>query len=185
MKIKESVLLLFVLAGTLVAKAQLQQGSALVGGNISRFDLSLNKGNNFSMRINPNVAWFFRDNIALGPYISFGLSTAKGAGTNIDYGIGAFGRYYINDKNLNLSKHARFFVEANTGIQGNNPAVGDNTNGLGLGFGPGIAYFITPQIGLETLFKYQGIIGFGSSVTSSDLILAMGLQIYLPARRVK
>jgi hypothetical protein len=189
MKIKRCTLLpALMLAGILSvfsAKAQLQQGNVMVGGDISRFDLSLNSGNNFSMRIDPKAAWFIRDNIALGGYLNFGLVTAKGAGTSVDYGIGALARYYVNDRNVNPARHARFFAEANLGIEGRNPAVGDNTNGLGLGFGPGIAYFITPTIGLETLLKYQGIIGFGSSVTSSDLVLGMGFQIYLPDRRLK
>jgi hypothetical protein len=82
-------------------------------------------------------------------------------------------------------RHARFFFEANAGIEGTNPASGDNTNGLGLGIGPGLAYFITPNVGLEGLLKYQGIVGFGSETTSSALILSLGLQIYLPTARIK
>ncbi len=75
----------------------------------------------------------------------------------------AMGRYYINDKQLNdLIGHSRFFVEGNVGIEGDNPATGDNTNGLGLGLGPGWAYFITPNIGLEALLQYCGIVGFSS-----------------------
>ncbi len=70
-------------------------------------------------------------------------------------------------------------MEANVGIEGYNPSVGDNTNGLGLGAGPGYAYFITENIGLETLLKYNGIIGFGSEPTSSSLTLSFGFQIYL------
>ncbi len=167
------------------ANAQIQRGNVMVGGDIYRLDLSLNKGGNFNMLIDPKAAWFIRDNIALGGYLNFGLSTAKHAGTSVNYGVGPLARYYINDRNLNVAKHARFFIEANVGIEGNNPAVGDNSNGLGLGFGPGLAYFVTPTIGLETLLKYQGIIGFGSSATSSDLILGMGFQIYLPDRRIK
>lgn len=189
MKIKKSTLFpVLLLAGSLSVfsvKAQIQKGNVMVGGDISNFNLSLNSGNNFSMRIDPKAAWFIRDNIALGGYFNFGLATAKGAGTSVDYGFGGLARYYINDRNINPARHARFFGEANIGIEGRNPAVGDNTNGLGLGFGPGIAYFVTPTIGLETLLKYEGIIGFGSSVTSSNLVLSMGFQIYLPDRRFK
>ncbi|MEP6595022.1 MAG: hypothetical protein ABJA71_03705, partial [Ginsengibacter sp.] len=56
---------------------------------------------------------------------------------------------------------------------------------LGLGFGPGYAYFITPNIGLETLLKYNGIIGFGNATTQSNLNLNVGFQIYLPTRNLK
>jgi hypothetical protein len=82
-------------------------------------------------------------------------------------------------------KHGRFFIEANAGIEGSNPAVGESTNGLGLGFGPGFVYFVTPNIGLEALLKYQLIVGFGSSVTSSNLVFNFGAQIYLPGKALR
>jgi len=56
---------------------------------------------------------------------------------------------------------------------------------LGLGFGPGYAYFITENIGLETLLKYNLIVGFGSSATNSNLNLSLGFQIYLGSGRAK
>lgn len=179
------IVLLCICLCSLKANAQIQKGNVLVGGDISRMDLSLNEGNNFSFVIDPKAAWFIKDNIAIGGYINFNLVTAKGAGSSISYGIGPLARYYINDKNVNVLRHARFFLEANAGIQGNNPHVGSSTNGLGLGFGPGIAYFITPNIGLEALLKYQGIVGFGSSVASSDLVFGLGFQIYLPKRKIE
>jgi hypothetical protein len=126
-----------------------------------------------------------RDNVALGAYFLVGLSTAKNAGTSVNYGLGALGRYYINDKTVNLVQHSRFFFEGTVGIEGDNPAVGDNTNGLGLGVGPGWTYFITPNIGLEALLKYNGIVGFGSAPTSNNLNLSVGFQIYLPSSRAK
>lgn len=170
------------------AKAQVQRGNLLVGADIANFNLSLNKGGNFNMRIDPKLAFFIRNNIAVGPYLNFELQTSKGNGTSIDYGIGLLGRYYINDSTLNLLKHGRFFLEANLGIEGSNPSntTGlDNTNGLGLGVGPGFAYFITENVGLETLLKYNGIVGFGSRPTSSNLNLSFGFQIYLGSARAR
>lgn len=181
--------LLFVLSiamtSSLLTNAQIQKGNVMVGGDISQMDLSLNSGNNFSFNLDPKAAWFIQDNLAVGAYVNFGLVTAKGAGSNINYGIGPLARYYINDKNIDVLRHMRFFLEGNVGIEGNNPHVGNSTNGLGLGFGPGLAYFITPNIGLEGLIKYQGIVGFGSSATSSDLTFGLGFQIYLPKSRVE
>lgn len=170
---------------SLETNAQIQKGNVMVGGDITQLDLSLNEGHNFNVVIEPKAAWFIKDNLALGGYVNFDLTTAKGAGTSISYGVGPLARYYINDKSINVLRHARFFVEGNVGIEGNNPHVGSSTNGLGLGIGPGIAYFITPNIGLEGLLKYKGIVGFGSSVTSSDLVFGVGFQIYLPRKRVE
>jgi hypothetical protein len=167
------------------AHAQIQKGNVMVGADLADIQLSLNKGGNFSFRIDPKAAWFIRDNIALGAYLNVGLSTAKDAGTSINYGVGPLARYYINDKELNLLRHSRFFIEGNIGIEGYNPAVGDNTNGLGLGAGPGLAYFITPNIGLEALVKYNGIVGFGSAVSSNNINFGLGFQIYLPSSRIR
>ena len=177
-------MMVFLVAVTKV-NGQIQQGNLLVGADIANVDLSLDKGGNFAFRIDPKLAWFVRDNVALGAYFLVGLSTAKNAGTSVNYGLGALGRYYINDKTVNLVQHSRFFFEGTVGIEGDNPAVGDNTNGLGLGIGPGWTYFITPNIGLEALLKYNGIVGFGSAPTSNNLNLSVGFQIYLPSSRAK
>jgi hypothetical protein len=166
-------------------KAQIQRGNLLVGADIANLNLTLNSGGAFNMRIDPKLAFFIKNNLAVGPFIDVSLFTAKGAGTSVDYGVGALGRYYINDSAVNLLKHGRFFIEGNVGIEGSNPSSGANTNGLGLGFGPGYAYFITDNVGLETLLKYTGIIGFGSAATSSTLNLAFGFQIYLGSARAK
>jgi hypothetical protein len=167
------------------SNAQIQKGNIMVGADVADILIGLSKGSNFSFTVDPKAAWFIQDNVALGVYVVAGLSTAKDAGTSVNYGIGPLARYYINDKSIEVLKHSRFFVEGNVGIEGNNPATGDNTNGLGIGVGPGIAYFITPNIGLEALVKYNGIIGFGSAVTNHNINIGFGFQIYLPSSKIK
>jgi hypothetical protein len=176
---------LFVLFTVLAANSQIQRGNLLVGADIANFNMGLDKGSNFVINLDPKIAIFLRDNLALGGYLNFGLTTSKGAGESIDYGIGALGRYYFSDTTLNFVRHSRFFIEANVGIEGTNPASGENTNGLGIGIGPGWSYFITSSVGLEALVKYRGIIGFGSRATTSAINLGIGFQIYLPTSRLR
>ena len=173
------------LFGFLQSQAQIQRGNVMVGANLADIDLNLNKGGNFNVRLDPKAAWFIQDNLAVGGYVSLVIATAKGAGTSINYGIGPLARYYVSNREVNVLQHARLFVEGNAGIEGFNPAVGSNTNGLGLGIGPGIAYFITPNIGLEALVKYNGIVGFGSSVSNNALNVGFGFQIYLPSAKIR
>ncbi|HEX8355992.1 MAG TPA: hypothetical protein VF610_01200 [Segetibacter sp.] len=187
---KKNLLALAVLlsAGIFSANAQIQRGNVLVGGDIADFNVGLNKGSYFSVDLSPKAAWFVSDNTALGGYVNLGLSTAKGQGTTFLYGIGALGRLYNNGNAVPAVRHTRFFLEANVGIDGENYSqsnINTTTNGLGLGVGPGIAYFITPNIGLEGLLKYQGILGFGTRATSSNLNLNVGFQVYLPSRAVR
>jgi hypothetical protein len=165
--------------------AQIQRGNLLVGGDIANFNLTLGGGGAFQMRIDPKLAFFIRDNVALGAYLDFGLATAKGAGTTTDYGVGALGRYYISDPKVNVLRQGRLFFEGTVGVQGVSLSGGSNTTGLGLGIGPGYAYFVTSNIGLETLLKYNGIVGFGSQAYRSNLNLGIGFQIYLSGRRTR
>lgn len=167
------------------ANAQLQKGNVLIGGDLAGFNLGLNEGGAFSMSLTPKAAWFIKDNVALGGYVDFGLATAKNAGTTVNYGVGGLGRYYFSSSDVAVARSTRFFLEANAGLQGVNVSGGGSTNGLGLGFGPGLAYFVTPNVALESLLKYTGVVGFGSSATASLLQLNLGFQIYLPGSRVK
>lgn len=166
------------------AHAQIRRGNIMVGGNISNMKLGLNEGGAFELNLNPKAAWFIRNNLALGAYVDLGLMAAKATKPSTSYGVGALGRYYINDPMVNVHHKVRFFAEATAGFEGYNPSWGDNTNGLGITIGPGITYFVTPSIGLEALAKYRGIVGFGSTPAVSNLLFGIGFQIYLPGGQV-
>jgi len=118
----------------------------------------------------------------LGAYVNLGIETAKNSSTTTNYGAGALGRYYTG-QDVEVLKHGRFFGEATVGVGGINVSDnGGHTNGINLGVGPGFAYFVTPNVGLETLLKYNGLAGFGNAAYQSTLNLTFGLQIYLPGR---
>lgn len=171
------------------AHGQIQKGNLMAGASLANFDLGLqSNNNNFSLTVNPKLGYFIEDNIAIGGEVLLGFATAKGY-TDIDYGVGVFGRYFISDQRAVLLKHTRFFLEGNVGISGQNhkpkglPA--STTNGLGIGIGPGVSYFITPNVGLEALLKYNAIIGFGSATTVNRLSFGLGFQIYLPTSKAR
>ncbi|MGY3052823.1 hypothetical protein ACVWYG_001019 [Pedobacter sp. UYEF25] len=181
---KKLLFTIFAAAGIAgAANAQIQKGNVLVGANIANIGYTLDKPNAFSLDLNPKAAWFIQDGLAIGADLNLGVATAgKGLGTTINYGIAALGRYYGSTGANEVVKHSRFFGEATVGINGRNLSGGGSTNGLGFSFGPGFAYFVTPNIGLETLLKYNGTVGFGSSAYAHGLNLGVGLQIYLPGR---
>ncbi|MGZ3872686.1 MAG: hypothetical protein ACXVJD_07195 [Mucilaginibacter sp.] len=164
------------------ASAQIQKGNVLVGGNFANLSLGLDDSKVFSLDLTPKAAWFIEDNIALGAYANLGIQTAKNSSTTTNYGVGALGRYYTGE-DVEILKHGRFFGEATLGLGGVNVSDnGGHTNGVDLGVGPGFAYFITPNIGLETLLKYNGVAGFGNAAYQSTLNLSFGLQVYLPGK---
>ncbi|QEC51193.1 outer membrane protein with beta-barrel domain [Anseongella ginsenosidimutans] len=171
------------LAAVTFAHAQTEEGNLLVGGNISNFRLDFqDESTTFQMTLTPKIAYFVRDNMALGGYGELGIIASEGNDAIVNYGIGALGRYYISDADVVIVRDSRFFLEANAGFHGNNGAA--NTNGIGIGFGPGWTYFITENIGLEALLKYNLTVGLGNSTTNNNLNLGVGFQIYLPTRRL-
>lgn len=164
------------------AKAQIQKGNVLIGSDLANLNLGLSSPTSFTGTISPKAAWFIQDNVALGAYANLGISTVKNNGSVFTYGVGALGRIYAGGGN-EIIRHGRIFGEANVGINGQNISQnGGSTTGLGFGVGPGFAYFITPSIGLETLIKYNGIVGFGSSPFTNNVALNFGFQVYLPGR---
>ena len=169
--------------------AQTQKGNVLIGANLSDIGLNFQKDNTqFSLNINPKAGWFVKDNLAVGGEVNMGLNTQKGA-TAIAYGFGVFGRKYYGAETTNLARTAKWFLEANAGIYGLNISGTDliksSTNGVGLGIGPGYSYFISQNIALEALAKYNFTAGFGNSPTNNSIKLGLGFQIYLPGNRVK
>ena len=168
----------------LSANAQIQEGNIMVGGNLANINLGLNDPAIFSVDISPKMAWFIQDNVAVGGYVDFGIETAEHSSTTTHYGAGALGRYYLG-KDVEVLRHGRFFGEATVGLGGVNVSGADNTNGLNLSVGPGFAYFITPNIGLELLLKYNGLVGLGSEPYQNNLNLSYGLQIYLPGKKIR
>jgi len=185
MKKTLSVLVTFCFLFTEKSTAQLEQGNIIVGADLANFNLGLKKGSLTTINITPNALWLLNSSVALGAYVNFGLATQKvddETFSTTTYGIGVLGRYYVNDPKMNLLKQGRWFFEGNAGFQGSNTKGGNSTNGLGLGIGPGYAYFITKNIAFETLLKFDENLGFGNTTSTNDLNLSLGFQIYLPGK---
>src|SRR4051812_10372518 len=71
---------------SIAINAQTQKDWFLIGGDISKINLDFQKGNTaFDFNLNPRVAWFVRDNFALGAQALIGVSTATGY-TSFSYG---------------------------------------------------------------------------------------------------
>jgi hypothetical protein len=173
-----TVVLTFTFSGEAVT--QIRRGNLMVGADVANLDLTLGGSGTFQASLTPKLGLFFRDKIAAGAYGVFGITTAKEAGTTTNYGAGLFGRYFTGNTNEDLFRQGRFFFEGNAGVEGVSFANGSSTTGLGMGAGPGFSYFISNNVALEALLKYNGIIGFGSRPYQSNVGLHVGFQIYLP-----
>lgn len=189
-KILHAIMLVTAVLGTASVKAQTQKGNLMWGADLLNITGTFQNGNNqFNMGLSPKLGYFIQDNFVLGAEIDLSIATSKTFNT-YNYGISPFARYYFDDKRLEFSQRARFFLEANVGFAGTNlkdktTDASTSTNGLNIGFGPGLAYFITPNVALETLLKYDLTVGFGNSTTTNRIGLNLGFQIYLPTKHAK
>ena len=161
----------------ITANAQLQQGNWMVGAQVANVKFT----NGFAMSLSPNLAYFIQDRWALGAQVGLDVLSPEGTSdTQTNWSIAPFTRYYFTSNEVdNLLNNGAFFAEGSAGFGGNNSSVGDSTNGVELGIGAGYAYFITPNVGLEGLLKYKGLVGGGNTNSQGDLYLGVGFQIYL------
>ncbi|MFP3593357.1 hypothetical protein [Chryseobacterium sp. SIMBA_038] len=174
---------------TTTMNAQIQEGNWMVGSSLVSSNFGLNTGGGYSIGLQPKGAYFIKDNVAVGGYVNLGISkVTNGSPTDFTYGVGALGRYFLSpgEKGVdNLLNHGRWFFEGNLGVGGRSVEGGNSTTGLDFGVGPGYSYFITPNIGLEGLVKYQGQSGFGSEGLNSNITFNVGFSIYLPTSKGK
>lgn len=165
--------------------SQTSKGNILLGGDFANFDLGLQKGAGFQMKIDPKLGIFFHDHFAMGAYASFDYQNVSQS-TSIAFGAGLLSRFYSKGKaSPGGLDRSSFFFEITAGLAGSHITNGTSTDGLGLGAGPGYTFFLSPNIGLETLLKYNALLGFGSKALQSDLNLNIGFQIYLDSHKMR
>lgn len=174
-----SMTFLTILGYGTTANAQIQKGNIMLGANLMDLKASFGTKSSFSINVLPKVAYFVEDNLALGVNVGLNYVTTKNQGNTYSYEVSGFGRYYFGNQEIEpLLNHGRFFGEANIGIGGEN----STPIGFKFGFGPGYSYFITPNIGLEALVKFNGIVGSGSS---TGISFGLGFQIFLPTKNAR
>ncbi len=174
---KQKTIFLFVLALflPLFLFSQTNKGDQLIGGSVSLSIQSVDDNNFVNMLINPNLGFFFLDDLAAGG--SLGLSYSKSGEfySTFSLSIGPFARYYFE-----MSEKAKAFVHLNLLIGTTATKYGDEKDSdmlSGMGIGPGVSFFLTPQVAIESALTYNrsryGGDGYG------DVMLNIGVQAYL------
>lgn len=161
------------------AFAQTEKGSLLLGGNVGMNFSSQPNNKHFSASVSPRVGVFVVNRLALGATVPMGY-TSSGINSSryFNIGIGPFVRYYMGaGKAVPFLEakggwnHSRYRYEAPIGIERK------ETQNYGYGgLGLGLAYFLTPSVGLESLLSYD--IYRQNSFTNRNLNLNIGFQIY-------
>lgn len=138
----------------IVAKAQVEKNTLLIGGSAS-FTTAEGESSFF---LNPNVGVFVIDRLAVG--VNAFILTAGG---NTSWSLGPFGRYYFG-KNESGKPFAGLGFGI-SGVDGSDPNFGVNVGG-------GYAIFLNKSIALEFSATYSRIDDF------DQLGIGAGFQIH-------
>jgi len=168
---------------------------SLSGSSQSHIDTSYKSENNtVGFSIAPNYGYFIKDNFAIGATINFGVSnstqntsytspiTYTNKSNTLSYGIGGFANYYVN-----ITDNFKFYFNGgvnylystqNTKHSNNDPYYfysprnPENqeiqTNAISFSIAPGLVYFVTPKLGIQTTF---GNINYNYSSSKNKSLL--------------
>ena len=160
--------------------AQLKKGNLLIGGNVGlnlQFD---QRDNAFSLFLNPQVLSFVSDNVAVGGALGLNYFTA---GDFSSFGLSVLpsGRIYFPGEKDNLA----FFVDGQVGVQLLNSSFGagfgsDTDTALAFAFGPGVSFFLSDDVAIDTGLSFNRI---GGVVDISTLNVNVGFQLFLNRKR--
>jgi len=185
-------------AGLLVAgvtNAQIKKGDIILGGDLGfststqSSNQSPDKSKQNGVNISPSIGWAVKDDLTMGVILSFLHSKSESAGNGQTQTIDNYGLGYFIRKYKMLGSGFALFAEGNLiggyGHTKNIPSPGSTESDLKgynvkLGFYPGIAYFISRHVMLETGFRdlayanynhikttYTGVTGDSKSSTFS------------------
>ncbi len=160
--------------------AQVTKGNFLLGGNLS-FEYSKHTEEEegiSQLTLKPDGGYFFMDRIAAGLHVDMSLTGNRGD-KYVTLMVGPFIRYYFlpEAKKINVLAEADFMFgsEKYSGISS------EGKTAIGLSAGP--VFFISPQVGMETLLNWHTLKYANDEGRINSLGLSVGLQVYLRGMR--
>lgn len=177
------------------ALAQPQKGSWMAGADLLGASAGFNQsspGNKYvDFIITPKVGYFISNRMVVGSSFTLGGAIVPGRFSNLVGGVTPFARYYFFPKDGAKTRRLYFFAEAHAGVitAWAKDKINDVTytsSSMTAGFGPGVAYFLTPNISIESAFK----VNYSRSLDKNYLPqhgitpnLTIGFQIYLGGKK--
>lgn len=156
--------------------SQLSKGNFLLGGNLS-FEYSNHSESEegtTQLTVKPDVGFFLMDRIAAGLQVDLSMTGNRGD-RYVTLMLGPFVRYYFlpGDKKINVLAEADFMLgsEKYTGFSS------EGKTAIGLSAGP--VFFISPQVGVETMLSWRTLKYSNDEGRINSLGLSVGFQVYL------
>jgi len=168
-----------------IAHAQLKKGDILLGGNVNFNTQTLtptngSKSSQIYYSFSPSIAKAVKDDLLVGLNLSYSHSRNKaGAPATIStqdgYGLGVFVRKY-KTLGAGFALFAEgdlggFYLLSNSYQDGGTKPPANKGYSINAGFYPGIAYFISKHVQLETGIQNLGYIQYGHAKSNSGTAL--------------
>jgi hypothetical protein len=160
--------------------AQITKGNFLVGGNLS-FEYSshsIEEEGISQLTLKPDGGYFFIDKVAAGLHVDMSLTGNRGD-KYVTLMLGPFIRYYFlsEAKKINVLAEADFMF----GSEKYSGFSSEGKTAFGLSAGP--VFFISPQVGMETLLNWHMLKYANDEGRITRLGLSVGIQVYLRCMR--
>jgi hypothetical protein len=164
------------------SSAQFAKGDSYISGGVGFSQAKTGSASTSNYAISPNYGYFVTNNIAVGVGLGFGGSTAKNAAgvKTVDasaLSAGVFARYYTTP-----AKAFSFF--GNLGVNYTSgtdkiPATDVKTTGFGIAIAPGISYFVSNRLAIESTIGSLGYSTSKTDVTGAVSTNNLGLNLNL------
>ena len=163
-----------------MADAQINKGQFMVGGNAnfqtSKVEDASDDSRITTINFNPNIGYFFIDNLAGGLRLSVSSYKEKGEDEGFtSLSASPFIRYYF----LPATEKVNLFADASFGIGTLGSDNKESFNQFSISAGP--AVFLTPNTALEFSIGYNSVGGdaYGGDKRYNTIGLNIGFQIHL------
>jgi hypothetical protein len=163
-----------------VADDAISKGNWIVGGSIASTGFNFST-DTYNLLVNPKGGYFIGENIVLGTEVILGL-TAFDGGTNFQYGLTPFARYYYMQGG---GPSGRIFQELVAGFAGSSIKDSDDDEPFSIlvGIRFGYAHFIARNVAIEPVIGYTySKADVNTNTGAGGLGISLGFQIYLPGR---
>lgn len=120
------------------------------------------------VNLNPNIGYFFIDNLAIGTGAELNIQSKFDTGL----GISPYVRYYFlkNEKEINLFSELSYKISKSSGVG----SVKFET----LNLKAGTVYFLNSSVGIEAALNYSNLKS-NYDLHSNNIFLSIGFQIHL------
>lgn len=172
---KKTILIVSILLFTITTKAQTEKGNWMFGGSGDYSHITTKNDfgfeNKYSLTtINPNAAYFIRENWAIGGILNYRNHKTDNGSSNT-YGLGIFTRYYF----LAPTKIYNIFGQTSFTYAINQADLTTYSQFYSAKIGNVI--FLNSSVGLEFSLEYEK--GINRAATNSVIKAGIGFQIHL------